>query len=171
MKCFHGTTLRGLEAIKNKSENKPTNPWCCSDNDGAMYFWPLNKLDEEDVNMGIQQAFESAQVQGAMAEDFELYVLEVEVPDELLEDDYSAENMETVASYIDISAFDYKMVVKVYKVKMNPWLAPIVIAALLNNHHFNKDAVGESLMAVAEALPSDTWVDGATEFDYIEEAA
>jgi len=171
MKCFHGTTLRGLEAIKNNEGYKPSAPWSCSDNDGVMYLWPLDKIDDEDELNGIQQAFESAQVQASVMEDFELYVLEVEVPDELLEDDCSAENMESIASYIDMSDFDYKMVVKVYKVKMNPWLAPVVIAALLDNPHFNKYAVGESLMAVAEALPSDTWIDNIIEFDYKELAA
>lgn len=171
MKCFHGTTLRGFEAIKNKAGHKPNNPWSCSYNDGAMYFWPMNKLDEEDEDLGIRQAFESAQVQAAVSEDFELYVLEVEVPDELLEDDYSAENMDSVASYINMSDFDYKMVVKVYKVEMNPWFAPIIISMLLNNTHFNRYSVGENLLRVAESMVNVEYFDDLLDFDYTELAA
>ena len=44
MICYHGTTRKGLEAILNRDLEKPFAPWECCDNDGAMYFWPNDKI-------------------------------------------------------------------------------------------------------------------------------
>lgn len=166
MICFHGTTSKGLAAIKANDGFKPNNPWCCSDNDGAMYVWPTNKLDEPDeLEIGIRMGFESAQVQAVTSNDFELYVLVIDVPDEILEDDYSAENMESSASYLNMTDFDYAMVKKIYTVKMNPWHSPFVLSGLLNNDHFNKYSVDEALLAVAKNV-ADVFIDEIYDFDY-----
>ncbi len=159
MKCYHGTTKNGLRAILANYNHKPTNPWSVSDQDGAMYVWPLNKIDgyngdeiDTTEDRGLSQAFESSQIQAVHSEDYNLYVLELEIDDESLEDDYSCENMADLASFIPISEFNKDMIKKVYHYKMNKWHAPFVISGLLDNSNFNTYSIDESLLEVSQTL-------------------
>ena len=83
MKCFHGTTKKGLNAILNVDGYKPNSPWTVSDNDGAMYLWPQNKLEDqhdfEENDQMICHAFESAEIQAVIEDTTEIFVLEMEV--------------------------------------------------------------------------------------------
>lgn len=180
MKCYHGTTKKGLKAITEQSDFKPNNPWSCCDNDGAMYVWPLNKMDdyqdktndyqdnphEDAERQGIEQGFQSAQIQGAVSGDYDLYVIELEIPEELLEDDQSAENMADTASFIDMAEFNPEMIKATYHFKMNKWHSPYVIKALLDNPHFNKYSLDEDLMQIAEDLGDDCYIDSIYEYEY-----
>lgn len=171
MKCFHGTTTKGYNAItKGGTESKPCSPWTVSDEDGCLYVWPQNKLEEsyayEDINQMIIHAFESSEIQAVFTQDRNLFVLELEIPDELLEDDYSCENMSDVASFIDSSNFDKNMIVKVYKCDFNIWKSPFIVKSLLCNVHFNKWSIDEDLLQVAENLCEDYYYE--REFDWYE---
>ena len=182
MRCFHGTTSKGLHAILSKAGYKPNTPWTCSDNDGAMYVWPSNKIADMDLGeeltednqdevseRGINQAFESAQVQAVTCNDFDLYVIELEIDDNLLSDDFSCENMDSVASYINIGDFDLTMVKAIYSFRMNQWLAPQLVAGLLHNQYFNKWSIEPALLEVAETLQQLEHYSDPEEFDYAEE--
>lgn len=172
MKCFHGTTKKGLNAILNSEGYKPNSPWTVSDNDGAMYLWPENKLIEqyefEDTFQMINHAFESAEIQAVIEDTTEVFVLELEIPDELLQDDYSCENMADVASFIETGQFNSNMVVKVYTCKLNKWNAPFIAAGLLSNPNFNQWCLDEDLLSLAETLQQSDFYRDPTEFDFEE---
>lgn len=170
MICYHGTTKNGLRAILDNVGYKPTGPWSCSDNDGAMYLWPTNKLveqyDFEDDSQMICHAFESAEIQAVVADETEIFVVVLDVPDQYLEDDYSCENMYNVASYIPISRFSKSMIQSVYKAQLNKWNAPFVISGLLRMELFNKYSISEGLLAVAEVISKSEVYRDPTEYNY-----
>jgi len=172
MKCYHGTTAKGLKAMLKGIKSKHTNPWSVSDNDGLMYVWPEDKLingyDYEEESQFIYQAFESAQIQALVTQEEMLYCVVLEIGDEILQDDYSCENMDSIASTIYISEFDTNMIVKIYECKQNKWHFPIILKGLLKNEYFNKYSIEESLLQVAEALPDDLYLDETREFYYTE---
>jgi hypothetical protein len=175
MKAFHGTTKKGLNAILNGG-SKPNCPWTVSDNDGMTYVWPLDKLvsanalEDDDASYqteyGIRQAFESAEIQAVMEESEAIFVIELDIPDELLEDDFSCENMDNVASVLHMNDFDLKFIKKVYIADLNKWSFPFIVSGLLQNEHFNRWAVDEQLVEIAESL-TDVYRE-PTEFNYSE---
>lgn len=172
MICYHGTTEKGLKAIL-EGGRKPNNPWSVSDNDGCMYFWPSDKLADEYLtdnieDQGIQRGFESAQVQAAVSQEEKLIVISINVPDEMLSDDLSCENMENTASYIYCSDFNKSMIVKTFEFTMNKWAFPFVIKSLLNNEYFNEYCIEDDLLRVAQMLPDNTFIDELLEFDWQE---
>lgn len=175
MKVYHGTTDKGLKAILSGENHKPNGPWTCSDQDGCMYVWPLNKVDsfssddrdeEAETEEQIIRAFESAQVQAITTATKELFVLEIEVPDDLLNDDDSCENMSDVASYLWMSEFKNSMVVKVYSVDFNIWHSPFIVRGLLDNPHFNKYSIDNALIEIAHELSEDCFLGSIYEFEY-----
>ncbi|MCP3681515.1 MAG: hypothetical protein GY861_02400 [bacterium] len=173
MKCFHGTTKKGLNAILANAGVKPNAPWVCSDNDGEMYVWPQNKLEDsydfEEQEQFICHAFESAEIQAVVSEEVEVFVLEMDIPNDLLEDDYSCDNMADVASYLPMDDFTTDMIVKVYTYKLNKWNAPFVISNLLNNEHFNTYSIDENLLEAAEAIQqAKIYKDPIDFYDFVE---
>lgn len=181
MICYHGTTAKGLRAILSGENHKPNNPWNVSDQDGCMYLWPADKIadvegldethDQADLEHRCRQmAFESAQVQALVSEDFNLYAIEIEVPDVDLSDDYSCDNMASQANYIGLSMFYPNMIKRVFKFKMNKWHAPFVAAGLLDNEYFNQCCLAPELEAAAEAIKSvETYLEEMHEFENFEE--
>lgn len=172
MICYHGTTKTGLNAILNGASSKPNTPWVVSDNDGAMYMWPSDKINEsndhDNVDLeGINSGFESAQVQCLVSGEVDLFVLKMTIPDPLLEDDYSCKNMATSASFIDMDKFHKQMIVSVYHYRINVWHKPFLVSSLLQNPHFNKWAIEPELLDVAEMLDGEFLPD-IYEFDYSE---
>ena len=173
MICFHGTTKKGLNSILNNAGIKPNAPWVCSESDGSMYVWPQDKLessyDFEEKDQFICHAFESAEIQAVVADETEVFVIELNIPDDLLEDDYSCDNMSDVASVIDMSDFTTDMIVKVYSNTLNKWNAPFVISNLLSNQEFNTYSLDEDLLAAAEVIQQAEIDKEPTEFyDYSE---
>lgn len=163
MLCFHGTTEENYKRIL-KGEDKLTGPWTVSDKDNCMYFWPLDKADSKED--AIQHAFEAAQVQAAIrGEDTDLYVIVCEIPDELLQDDYSCENMDSMASYILCSDFDIDMIKEHFISRYNKWYSPFIINGLLQNPHFNRYIVEDTLLLMAESV-GDVYLDDMYYFDY-----
>ena len=153
---YHGTTQRGLDAIL-QGTGKGEGPWTCSDQDHMTYLWDASAMmegeDFEDVEGVIRQAFESAQIQAAvMAEDTTMYVLELHLPAEDVEPDYSCENMHYAVT-VHESAVTRAAIVKAYRCAFSKWDAPFVLSSLIGREHFSPSAVkDERLILLAEAL-------------------
>lgn len=170
MLYFHGTTKRGLQAILSGEGIKPSSPWTCSSGDDNLYVWPLdktaeaNELDleeelEEVIRLSITQSIESARVQACMTQEEHLYVLCFDIPEEddyMLNDDYSCENMNSIASYIDTGIIYTKDLLRylsnVYYSEFNKWYIPFHVAGLLSNHHFNKWDIDQPILDLAVVL-------------------
>lgn len=173
MLCYHGTTEQSYKAIM-AGESKITGPWTVSDMDSCMYFWPIDKSegddDDELSEYCIRMGFESAQVQAAVKGDnTKLYVIACEIPDELLEDDFSCENMSDSASYILCSQFSKDMIVKTLVCDFNQWHSPFIISGLLDNPNFNHYSIEPELLTISESLKgSEVYLDEILEFDYTE---
>ncbi len=180
MICYHGTTAKGLRAILSGENHKPNMPWNVSDQDDCMYLWPADKIageweltneePEYAADQGRRLAFESAQVQALVSEDFTLYALELLVDPDDLEDDYSCENMSSEASYITLGQFHPVMIQRVFKLEMNKWHAPFVAAGLLGNDYFNQCCLSTTLEAAAKAIKAqEVYLEEVHEFDDFEE--
>lgn len=175
MICFHGTTTKGLQCILDNVGSKPFAPWVCSEDDGMMYVYPLNKVaenhctedEEETISRGLDSAFESAQIQCAIAQEETMYVLVLDIPDNLLEDDCSCENMSDVASMLEMTEFNTSMVKSVYECSFNKWYAPFVLVGILDNPQFNVDCLDKPLLDLAERLrETEYFMYELLEFDY-----
>lgn len=161
IKCYHGTTKKGLRALLSGEGFKPTSPWTVSDQDAAMYVWPTYKIissngledsPEESEDWGIRQAFEAAEVQVITTDEDKLYTLVLNIPKDLLEDDYSCANMADVASYLSCDDFSKDFIESILESKFNIWRKPYLAMCLLDNPYFNKWALDEDLLEMAEAL-------------------
>lgn len=160
MICFHGTTTEGLKAILNGDTDKPNSPWSCSDNDGAMYFYPISKVarsndlsDIEDLmHEGVSMALDNASLQSLFNDDTELFVIVCNIPKHLLEDDYSCENMADIASFTSCSDWDNRYIKQVFKLDLNKWLKPCLASQVLHNSQFNKWGLDENLLQIAELM-------------------
>lgn len=159
MICYHGTTKKGLISILKNTGIKPISPWTASDQDGDMYVWPEDKLnnqmDYEEKDQFIIHAFESAEVQAILSKETDLFVLELDIPDHLLGDDLSCDNMADVASSLNISDFNKSMITGVFYHKVNIWSFPFIVKYLTGNPYFNKYAVDPDLLEVAENIDND----------------
>ncbi len=160
MICFHGTTQQGLKNILLGENEKHVSPWVVSDNDGAMYLYPLDKLvssheidcSEEAFQMGVITSLESAIIQTCMNNETVIYSLVLNIPDELLVDDYSCENMADIASYIECNEFDPSMIIGVYKETLSIWDKPSILSNVRGLAYFNTSEVDEHLLNLAESL-------------------
>jgi hypothetical protein len=162
---YHGTTLENVQAIMaGGSKNSPT--WSCSD-DHYLYLWSAEKIGDD--GCPIMRALESAQITAAIAgKDAKLVVLELTIDDELVEDDWSCENMADEASCIHFDDFKVDMVDdEVYYSEFSGYLSPFVLSTLLENQWFDSHSVSKSLMLVARALQGqEIFIEEAWEFDY-----
>lgn len=157
---FHGTTKSNLDRIY-KCEGKGVNPWRLGDSD-KMYFVDLSKpisygpkiyrnLTQDDIdNAGpvdrdkaIKKAFNQACLQACFSEDIDLYVLECEIPDEIIEPDRSFED--ALDSQIDISNFDLGFVTKIHHIVINKYCKPEYVIGMWENGSCNKEAIPEDL--------------------------
>lgn len=173
MKVVHGTTKEGLDAIKNKT-GKISGLWECSTTDSYTYVWPFDKVakeydcdnENETRERAIQLAFESAQVQAVNSDFDKIYVLELEIPDELLENDESCENMQ-MASCFDSVCWDDVTIINIYENDFNMFYKPFIVCNLLNNDYFTWYDLDEKLVILAKALQGkDIFIDELYEFDY-----
>lgn len=170
---MHGTTAQGLADIL-KGNGKAQGPWNCCDRDGFTYLWDVEALLEgegyEDDHAAIQQAFESAQVQAAIAgDDTTLYVLEVELDADTVAPDQSCENM-PYAVVVRETTITRDIITKAWAVDFSKWDAPFVLAALVGRDYFEGSSVtDERLVALAEALSEQgVFREELLEFDWYE---
>ena len=165
---FHGTTAKNFEILKAK-KNEPVSVWNVSDRDNYLYLWDLEKnLDEwgGDVDQTrqsmIRQAFESASLHLLLDDsNCDLFVLELRLDPNEVEDDLSCENMSASCSCIGSSGFDMDDVVAVYKLSFIRWYLPFVLSSALNNRFFNRWMFEETpLGKIAETIAnSETYID------------
>lgn len=152
---FHGTTKSNLKRVYNE-EGKGVNPWRLGESD-KMYFVDLSKpesyrenkydttpcMDKPDRNRAIKKAFNQAKLQSCFNDDVEIYVLECEVPKELVEPDGSFEG--SPDSQIDINKFNLEFVFKVHKILINKFCKPEYVMGMWENGCCNRDALPEDL--------------------------
>lgn len=151
MKCFHGTTQENfLNLIYNG--DKPSGAWNCSDMDGNFYVYPENKIygddEEERISEGIQQALGNAAITAAFQMKTQnIVILELDIPEDELNDDYSCDNMSGVASFTEY--FDLSWIKKVYITEFNAMFSPFCLPSLDNP---NLNYIDESLELLAKSI-------------------
>lgn len=175
MKVVHGTTKAGFEAIKNRS-GKLSGPWYCSNLDTQTYVYPFDKVEndwgtegdeEETEQRALQMAFESAQIQTLHNEETTLIALVLEVPDSLLQDDSSCENMEDIASCFNIEDWDKVTILDIYEYEMNVFYKPFVLAGLLGMEQFKDEGINSAMYKAAQVISeSGMFIGEILEFDY-----
>lgn len=151
MKCFHGTTQENFLNMMNGGD-KPSGAWNCSDSDGCFYVYPVNKFydldsmdDEEITNEGLRNALDSATITAAFQMKTQnIVILELDIPEDELNDDWSCENMSDVASFTEY--FDKNWIKKVYTTEFNAMYSPFFVPNLKNH---NLGYVDEKLREVA----------------------
>ncbi|ELT8207017.1 hypothetical protein R9D86_000397 [Escherichia coli] len=139
MKCFHGTTQENFVNLINGGD-KPSGVWNCSDMDGCFYVYPVNKFydvenldDEQITDEGIRNALDSASITAAyQMKSQKLVILELDIPEDDLQDDWSCENMSDVASFTEY--FDKEWIKKVYTTEFNAMYAPFFVPNLNNRN-------------------------------------
>ena len=154
MKCFHGTTQENFVNLINGGD-KPSGAWNCSDMDGCFYVYPVSKFydvenldDEQIIDEGIKNALDSASITAAyQMKSQKLVILELDIPEDDLQDDWSCENMSDVASFTEY--FDKEWIKKVYTTKFNAMYAPFFVPNLNNR---NLGYVPDELRNIAEIV-------------------
>ncbi|AUV62867.1 hypothetical protein FDI99_gp031 [Shigella phage Sf14] len=139
MKCFHGTTQENFVNLINGGD-KPSGVWNCSDMDGCFYVYPVSKFydvenldDEQIIDEGIKNALDSASITAAyQMKSQKLVILELDIPEDDLQDDWSCENMSDVASFTEY--FDKEWIKKVYTTEFNAMYAPFFVPNLNNRN-------------------------------------
>lgn len=139
MKCFHGTTQENFVNLMNGGE-KPSGAWNCSDSDGCFYVYPVSKFyDVEDMDAeqiteeGIRNALDSASITAAFQmKSQKIVILELDIPEDELQDDWSCENMSDVASFTEY--FDRAWIKKIYTTEFNAMYAPFFVPNLNNRN-------------------------------------
>ena len=159
MICFHGTTMKNLKAMLGGCKDKPAGGWNVSCRDNLLYVWTtdgiidsncLEDYPDDAEEIGIQRAFESAEVQAIVDDETEIVAIILNIPDEELSEDSSCENMQEAAC-ITCGTFDPNMIVSVYQMSLNRWRFPMTVSALIGNKLFDSTCLDEGHLAVAEA--------------------
>lgn len=177
---FHGTTFENYLLIMKNGFSPEDMVWSCSD-DSEMYFYDDTKdgnyiLDwgniEDLHNELIRNAFESAQIT-ASVQGFtgnKLIVFELSVDEELIEDDYSCDNMSDVASVVSVDDLSLDMITNIYvsDTAYNPHLRFFYISGIYNrNKYLNKDNFDSIEVQALEVLSqSEFYIDELLELDW-----
>lgn len=148
MRAFHGTTYENFINLI-KGGDKPSGAWSVSDKDGMFYVYPLDKLlteflgcddlkdvSEEDWEQAISQGLYNALASGcftaAMAmKTQKIVVLELDIPDEDLDDDFSCENMAHIASCA--YGFDKDWIKNIHSAEFHAMYSPFFVPDLDND--------------------------------------
>lgn len=154
MKCFHGTTQENFINLINGGD-KPSGAWNCSDMDGCFYVYPANKIydydsldDDEITNEGLRNALDSATITAAFQmKTQKIVILELDIPEDELQDDWSCENMSDIASFTEY--FDKSWIKKIYITEFNAMYSPFFVPNLKNP---NLSYVDEKLREVASFI-------------------
>lgn len=166
---FHGTTKENYEnMLKGNCKDNPT--WNCSD-DNEIYLWDAEKNLENSDDVKeycINQAFESAQLTAAIkGKDTDLIVIELEIPSNLIEDDYSCDNMSDVASLISFDDFSTDFIKSTFKCSYSAYLSPFVLSGVIGREQFNDCNIEYDLITLAKDLHGkDIFLETMYEFDY-----
>jgi len=166
---FHGTTLENWLNIK-KEEGFASNQtnWNCSGYH-ETYFYDMDK-ECNDEEQCIQAALESANL-AASIQNYNgntLVVLELEVPENLVEDDYSCENMDTIASVVNNDDLDLTMIKKIHICKTGylPSLRLYYVSELLKNNQYIETSTFNELELSIVHQTEFPFIQDLHEFDY-----
>lgn len=154
MKVYHGTTEEGYNNILKNGFKDTAKVWNCSENN-TLYVYPLDKIikingleDEtpkDQQNRAIQTAFENAFLAAAQkrSTDKYVYVIEMDVDIDLLEDDLSCANMNDTASTIDINDIAVSDINKVYICDYTHLLEATILSGMLDNIYIDLENYSE----------------------------
>lgn len=164
----HGTTLAGFKAIMaGAGKSLDHNPWTVSDNDGQMYFFDVESVgrdyghdyDEEQteaLNVTANQSFEAARLQyAAKGQGGQVVVLICDVPDDMLELDYSCHGDSDAmphARAVPCDEFNPKWIVDIQVADFDQWDCVAALACVWGNDLFNRDEVPEKLAALVDMV-------------------
>lgn len=146
--------------LSGSDESGIIGPWNCSDNDGNAYLYPIEHgfnecstdSEEEAANFCIQAAKESATIQAAINDDNRVFVFDLTIPDELLEVDYSCENMQ-FCRFVPIEVFrEHAKNAHIRNFSINRALHVFRIAGLIRNYEFNSAAIDPDLYEAAKIV-------------------
>lgn len=174
---FHGTTKQNFDLILQNGFRPECMVWNCSD-DSVTYFHDLSKSEEPEEEIECQRqrmitdAFSSAQIAAAVQgfSGSELIVLEVEIEDNYVNDDFSCENMAYRASCVnneDLNEFG-KIVSIHTRNNYNPSLRFFYIAGLVcDNDWINTGELSRLEIEACKVIgKSGFYIDEFMEFDY-----
>lgn len=161
MRVFHGMTEKAFKAyLSGSDESGIIGPWTCSDNDGNAYLYPIEHgfnecstdCEDEAANFCIQAAKESATIQAAINDDGKVFVFDMTIPDELLEVDYSCENMQ-FCRFTSIEVFrEYAKNAHIHNFSINRALHIFRVAGLIHNCEFNSASIDPELYEAAKLV-------------------
>lgn len=171
MLCYHGTTLENAKLIlQGNTDYKPSGAWIVSDNDNAFYVYPVNKLvnefsieEDEDIedykDQFIGQALDNAVITaGLKGRDTEIIIIEIDIPDHLLQDDFSCNNMNHIASFINLDELEECKIINVYKTNFSGYYSPYVFPTL-ENDAFNTAYMDYDLLKIVELIQKTNYYD------------
>lgn len=173
MHLYHGTTLENLIGLIESDFGRAEKTiWNCS-NENCLYFYSAEKMVEYDgaeegedaINRAINRAFESGQIGAALWQSKKTVVLEFDVEENLIEDDFSCPNMEE-AHCVDKDDLRGKLC-GVYIADFNIWFTPWVLGGLVDSEYFNSFELDDALMKVIHAISeSSVYLEEVFEFDW-----
>lgn len=180
---YHGTTVESaIELLSDGIKERAI--WNCSE-ENDLYVWEENETyeanygDDEDVTneAAIRNAFESGKCALAFSVDPQkiAVVLEFDFPLEVLENDYSCDNMAgSGAKVVDLEPHEYLQYLKSIKWRRHNHHTDIfTLASLCGNPNFNKYEVDAQTLILAESItefPDDILDEGFDEFETIDVA-
>lgn len=149
MRAFHGTSFEHAKAMiqSDFKSDKESCTWHCSD-DRNLYVYPMNKVYAERFQRGeaeeyecihaacLERAAESGQINAAFHNSAygNIVVFEFNFPRDLMEDDYSCDNMSSIASCVAFEDIKPEHVKNVYLIdSYSPSLRLFVLAGLSQN--------------------------------------
>ena len=142
MIVYHGTTKSNLKRII-EGKGKGVGPWALGDIN-KMYFVDLKspksyKSKKVDPSKAIGKAFDQANLQACMNEDIDLYVLECDIPQHLIEPDESFEDANDCQ--INVKDFCLSFIKKIHHIKINKYCKPRYLIGMWENGCCNRDKV------------------------------
>ena len=167
---YHGTSQESYYNIIKKGFEDKYCIWNCSD-DNNTYFYDLKKcidLDCLDKNSTISRTFESAQIASALRASLgnKMYVIEVEIDDKYIEEDYSCENMDLAVCVDNEYLNKYGKIKNIYSCKYDPFIRYFVLKGIINNDYLNKLNITEQEENLIKNISEECYIDELFDFDF-----
>lgn len=171
VKGYVGMTMEQYENLLIKG-GKELSSWNVSNYDNLIYFWDVEKImetedieKEEAIEQAKRQAMWSGLTNVANFESDYLVILELNLPENKIEDDDSCENMDQ-ASCIHINDFDNNFIWSAEKAEVSMMLYPFILAGITKNEYFVQQYDNILLNSLIEAVDGNDMVYDLMENDY-----